>query len=117
VAQTLRIEGIHAEGRHGAREGERDASQPFVVDLEIEVDAGDDDLETTADYRDVIAEVRGVIERESYRIIETIAGRVAEAVAATPGVVACRARVHKPAAAKRLGITDVSAEASAGRAP
>ncbi len=117
MSQTVRIDGIRAEGRHGARVGEREAAQPFVVDLEIEVEAVDDDLDTTADYREVIAEVRGLIERESYRIIETLAERVAEAVAAMSGAVLCRARVHKPAAAERLGVADISAEATAGRAP
>lgn len=117
MSQTVRIDGIRAEGRHGAREGERDTAQPFVVDLEIEVEAADDDLGTTADYREVIAQVRGLIERESYRIIETLAERVAEAVAAMPGAVVCRARVHKPAAAERLEVTDISAEATAGRTP
>lgn len=116
MPQTLRIEGIRAEGRHGAREGERDASQPFVSDLEIEVEAGGDDLATTADYREVVGEVRRVIEQESYRIIETLAERVAEAVVAIPNVITCRARVHKPAAADRLRTTDVWAEATAGRA-
>jgi dihydroneopterin aldolase len=115
MGQTLRIEGIRAEGRHGAREGERDASQPFVVDLEVEVEAAGDDLGTTADYREIVAAVRSVIERESHRIIETLAERVAETVSATPNVVTCRARVHKPSAAKRLGIADVWAEATVGR--
>jgi hypothetical protein len=31
--------------------------------------------------------------------------------------VVCRARVHKPAAAERLGVTDISAEATAGGTP
>jgi dihydroneopterin aldolase len=117
VSQTLRINGIRAEGRHGAREGERDAAQPFVVDVEIEVEATDDDLETTADYRAVVDEIRALIEKESHRIIETLAERVAQTVAAMSGVAVCRARVHKPAAAQRLGIDDVTAEATAGRAP
>jgi dihydroneopterin aldolase len=113
MTQTIRITGIRAEGRHGAREGERDRPQPFVVDLEIEVDASGDDLGTTADYREVTSAVRGLIEEESHAIIETIAGRVAETVAAMDGVRTCRAKVHKPEAAGRLEIADVSAESSA----
>jgi dihydroneopterin aldolase len=117
VPQTLHIRGIRADGRHGAREGERDAAQPFVVDLELEVEASGDDLETTADYRDVVTWVKGLIEKESHRIIETLAERIADTVASMEGVSVCRARVHKPAAAERLGIEDVAAEATAGRAP
>ncbi|HEV3473800.1 MAG TPA: dihydroneopterin aldolase [Actinomycetota bacterium] len=117
MPQSLRIDGIRAEGRHGAREGERDAPQPFTVDLEIEVNAVDDELDTTADYREVVTTVRELIEKESHRIIETLAERIAQTVAGMSGVRACRARIHKPAAAERLGIADVTAEATASRAP
>ncbi|MGH2661429.1 MAG: dihydroneopterin aldolase [Actinomycetota bacterium] len=113
MPQVLRLTGIRAEGRHGARAGERDRPQPFVVDLEIEVDAQGDDLTTTADYREATAAVRGLIEAESHAIIETIAERLAHTVAGLTGVRSCRVVVHKPEAATRLGLEDVSAEASA----
>lgn len=110
---VLRITGIRTEGRHGASDGERDAPQPFVVDLVVGVEAGDD-LTETADYREVIDVVREVVAGESHAIIETIAERVAAAVAEVPGAVSCRALVHKPAAADRLGVASISAEATAG---
>lgn len=113
MPQTLRITGIRAEGKHGARAGERDQPQPFVVDLELVVDPRDDDLSTTADYRDVIASVRTLVETESHALIETLAQRVAALVAGLAGVRSCRAQVHKPAAAERLEVLDLSAEARA----
>jgi dihydroneopterin aldolase len=113
VTQVVRVRGLRAEGRHGARASERRAPQPFVVDLELVVDAEDDDLATTGDYRAVVAAAREVVERESVALIETLAGRIAGAVGALPGVRSCRAIVHKPLAAERLGVADVSAEASA----
>lgn len=115
MPQVLRIDGIRAEGRHGARQGERDRPQPFVIDLEIGVEAGGDDIGTTADYREVVEAVRDVIAGESHALIETIAQRVAGEVAALAGVRSCRAIVHKPAAADRLNVADVSAAASAER--
>jgi dihydroneopterin aldolase len=119
MAQTLRIEGIRAEGRHGASDGEREAAQPFVVDLEIEVEAAGDTIEQTADYREIAAAVRAVIEQESHTLIETMARRVAQVVADLGRVRMCRAVVHKPNAADRHGVGDVSAEgaASGGAAP
>ena len=111
MPQTIRITGIRAEGRHGARAGERDEPQPFVIDLDLEVDASGDDLETTADYRPVTETVRRVVTDESMTLIETMAERIAEEVAAMPGVRRCRALVHKPWAAERLQTTDISAEA------
>jgi dihydroneopterin aldolase len=113
VPQVVRLAEIRAEGRHGASPGERDGAQPFVVDLEIEVDPGEDHIDATGDYRDVVAAVKATVEGESVTLIETLARRVASAVAAVPGVVSCRAVVHKPLAANRLGVSDVSAEAIA----
>ncbi|HEX9891339.1 MAG TPA: dihydroneopterin aldolase [Actinomycetota bacterium] len=114
MPQLIRVTGIEATGRHGASRGERDAAQSFLVDLEVVVQAEGDDLASTADYRELVAAARRVIEEESHAIIETIAERVAAAAAAVPGVLTVRAVVHKPAAAGRLEVDDVSAEATAG---
>ena len=111
MPQTIHITGIRAAGRHGARAGERDEPQPFVVDLELEVDATDDDLGTTADYRPVTEAVRRVVTEESMTLIETMAERIAGEVAAMPGVRRCRATVHKPWAAERLQTSDICAAA------
>jgi dihydroneopterin aldolase len=114
VPQVIRVRGIRAEGRHGASAGERDDPQPFEVDLEVEVEAAGDDLDTTADYREVVAAVLALIEGQPVTLIETLAGRIADAVAGISGVRSCRAVVHKPLAAERLGVDDVSAEAVSG---
>ena len=111
----IRIHGIRCEGRHGVPDEERERPQPFVVDLEIEVDAGEDDLSATADYDGVLRVVRGLVSTESFHLIETLARRIAEVVATQPGSVSCRATVHKPKVAGSLGVEDVSAEAVAGR--
>ncbi len=84
-----------------------------MIDLEIAVEPGEDDLSLTADYEQVVPVVRGLVATESYRLIETLARRVAEVVARMPGAVRCRALVRKPAAAERLGIGEVLAEAEA----
>jgi FolB domain-containing protein len=111
---TLRLTGIEASGKHGASDGERDASQPFVIDLVLGVEPAGDDLNTTGDYRDIARRVRETVEGTSYSIIEALASRVADEVAAVGGVAWCRAVVHKPRAAERHGMTDVSAEATSG---
>jgi dihydroneopterin aldolase/2-amino-4-hydroxy-6-hydroxymethyldihydropteridine diphosphokinase len=111
VAEVVRISGIQAEGRHGVLEWERERAQAFVVDLELEVDAAGDDLTTTADYARVVPAVEDLVSGESYRLIETLARRIAEVVARMDGVRSCRATVHKPGAADTLGVADVSAEA------
>ena len=108
---TLDLRGIRAAGRHGAGAGERDEPQEFIVDLELEVEARADVLEKAADYRELIEIVRKTVETESLVLLETLAGAVADAVRAVPRVRSVRATVHKPEAAARLGLLDISASA------
>jgi 7,8-dihydroneopterin aldolase/epimerase/oxygenase len=113
----LFLSGIRAEGRHGARTGEKDEPQPFVVDLDLEVETRDDSIEGTADYRDITDAVREVIEQGSFDLIETMADEVARRIAAMPQVANATAVVHKPNAAGRLGIDGVAAAATATGGP
>lgn len=113
MTERVRLLGIEVEGRHGVRQDEQEHPQPFQIDLELVVEVVDDDLATTADYEEVVALVRDVVSTESHRLIETLARRVAEAVARLPGVGSCRAVVGKPRAAGRLNVGVVSAEATA----
>lgn len=114
MSVRLRLTGIEVAGRHGASAGERDEAQRFIVDLEVEVDPSADELEATADYRRIIAATREIVEKESVVLLETLAERISAGVETVPGVLECRATVHKPNAAGRLGVGDISAEA--GRA-
>ena len=109
----LFLSGIRAEGRHGARPGEKDEPQPFVVDLDLEVEVHDDSIEVTADYRGITDAVREVIERESFDLIESMADAIARRVASIAPVTTATAVVHKPNAAARLGIDGVAAAATA----
>jgi dihydroneopterin aldolase len=109
----LFLSGIRAEGHHGARHGEKDAAQPFVVDLDIEVRVADDDIGSTADYRGVSEAVRAIVSERSFDLIEVMATEIASAVRAMPNVVKATAVVHKPNAATRLDIDGVAAAATA----
>lgn len=108
----LFLSGIRAEGRHGARPGEKDQPQPFVVDLDLEVEAARDSIEATADYRGITDAVREVVERGSFDLIEAMAGAIARRLASIPHVAKVTVVVHKPDAAARLGIDGVAAAAS-----
>ena len=113
----LFLSGIRAEGRHGARPGEKDEPQPFVVDLDLEVEPRDDSIEATADYREITDAVRGIIELESFDLIESMADAIARRIASISPVASATAVVHKPNAAGRLGIDGVAAAATATRGP
>jgi dihydroneopterin aldolase len=110
----LFLSGIRANGRHGARPGEKDEPQEFVVDLDLDVTVSGDDIVGTADYRTITETVRAVVENESYDLIEVLARAVAAAVVGLDNVARVTAVVHKPNAAARLGIDGVAAAASAG---
>lgn len=105
----LFLSGIRADGRHGARPGEKDEPQPFVVDLDLEVEVGEDAIEGTADYRGIIEAVRAVVTDGSFDLIETMAEQVAQVCLGIERVMRATVVVHKPNAATRLAIDGVAA--------
>jgi dihydroneopterin aldolase len=105
----LFLSGIRADGRHGARPGEKDEAQAFVVDLDLEVDVGDDVIDGTADYRQVSERAREVVEQGSFDLIETMAEAIGQACLGFDRVLRVTVVVHKPGAAQRLGIDGVAA--------
>ena len=109
----LFLSGIRAAGRHGARPGEKDEPQDFVVDLDIEVNVGDDDIAGTADYRGITDTVRAVVQEGSFDLIESMAAAIAEDVLRIDRIERVTAVVHKPNAAGRLGIDGVAAAVTA----
>lgn len=110
----LFLSGIKCEGRHGANPGEKDAPQPFVVDLDLDVEVEGDDIAMTADYRAIAKGVRDVVANESVDLLEILAHAVASAVAAMPNVRRATAVVHKPIAARSVGLDGVAAGATVG---
>jgi dihydroneopterin aldolase len=109
----LFLSGIRASGRHGARPGEKDEPQDLVIDLDVEVNVGDDDIEGTADYREITETVRSIVEERSFDLIESMAAAIADEILSFDRVVRVTAVVHKPNAAGRLGIDGVAAAATA----
>jgi len=105
----LFLSGIRAEGHHGARPGEKDALQPFVVDLDLEVEVTGDDIDATADYRGVTERVRAVVAEGSFDLIEAMAAAIADVCIGIAPIARATVVVHKPNAATRLGIDGVAA--------
>lgn len=113
TATRLFLTGIRCSGHHGANPGEKDEAQDFVVDLDVEVEVTADAIDGTADYRGLIRTARETVEGGRFDLLESIAGAVATAVAAQPGVVRATAIVHKPAAAHSNDVQGVAAAAAA----
>lgn len=96
----ITLTGLEATGFHGVFEHERMQGQRFVVDLRLwgAFDCDADDLEKTLDYSKISGLVVAQIESDPVNLIETLAGRIANAVLMEPLVTAAEVTVHKPEA-------------------
>jgi dihydroneopterin aldolase len=110
----LFLTGIRCEGRHGANPGEKDTPQPFVVDLDLDVRVDGDHVDETADYRAVAQAARDTVAGTSFDLLESLAGAVAQAVFGMDRVTRVTAVVHKPNAARSVGVEGIAAASSAG---
>jgi len=84
----IEIRGLTVRGVHGVLAEERERSQPFVVDLDLEVDlveaGASDQLAATVDYAAVTDVTVGLIGGPtSYALLETLATAIADAVLGT----------------------------------
>jgi dihydroneopterin aldolase len=95
----IALQGMSFSGRHGVGAAEREHSQRFKVDIEVDIDLSEagrtDGLTDTIDYRKLRAIAKETIEGESVNLIETLATRIAEGVLAFPKVRAVTVRVAK----------------------
>lgn len=96
------LQGMEFHGYHGVLPEERALGQPFIVDLELELDlrpAGEsDDLELTVNYARVFELVGSVVRGKPHRLIEAVAEDIASAVLERFPVAASTVRVKKPQA-------------------
>ena len=110
ASTRILLTGIQAEGRHGANPGERLEAQPFVVDLDVLLEVERDELDGTIDYRALVDLARSTVSSTSVDLLESLAAAVAQALFDLSAVLEVTATVHKPRAARSMGIEDVSAE-------
>jgi dihydroneopterin aldolase len=96
----LELHGIELHGRHGVDEDERRDGQTFLVDVTLQVaEPPEDSVGATYDYRRARDVVRTVNERARYRLLETFAAAVANALAAEPEIERASVRIRKPGVA------------------
>jgi dihydroneopterin aldolase len=96
----VEVHGLELFGRHGVGEDERRDGQTFLVDVELDVDEPREDaIEATVDYRQVRDVARAVSDARSYRLLETLAAAIAEALVDGLPVERVQVRVRKPGVA------------------
>ena len=107
------LEGMEFYGFHGANPEERALGQPYVVDLEVELDlripGASDRLEDTVSYSHLYRTVKLVMEGESKNLLEAAAQTIADQVLTKFPVKGVRVRVKKPRPPVRGSVIDNAA--------
>lgn len=98
----INLNGMTFFGYHGVYPEEQKLGQKFIIDIEISIDlqqaAATDDLTVTVDYGAVYQQVKQVVEQQQFKLIEALAGRIADVVLVFPGITAVNVKVQKPEA-------------------
>ncbi|HEY0807259.1 MAG TPA: dihydroneopterin aldolase [Pseudonocardiaceae bacterium] len=119
MTDRITLTGLRVRGRHGVFDHERRDGQDFLVDITVWIDldraAATDDLADTLDYGELAARAAAIVGGEPRKLIETVAGAVAEDVMRDERVHAVEVTVHKPAAPIPLTFADVSVTARRSR--
>lgn len=94
---VVEIAGLQVDGRHGALEAERESLQPFLYDVQLELDEpAADALVHTVDYREVVSLIREVSRSREFQLLESLAGTLADALLERFPVDSASVRVRKP---------------------
>jgi dihydroneopterin aldolase len=106
------IKGLSLHAYHGVMAHEAKVGQSFSIDLDLEIDlsaaARSDKVMDTVSYDKVVDCAREAFSAQRFRLIETAAGRVADAVlAAFPRVNSIEVTIHKPHAPIAATFSDV----------
>ena len=95
----IHLEGLSLFGHHGATAIERRVGTRLGVDVVVDVESTraetSDRLADTVSYDVIEATTRRIVEGESYRLLEVLAGRVAQSLAELPRVRGCTVRLTK----------------------
>ena len=100
-ADRIILTGMQFYGFHGVNPEERSLGQPFVVDLDAELDlcaaSVSDRLTDTVSYTDLYRAAKNVMEGAPRNLLEAAAGAIASSVLERhPAISAVRVRVQKP---------------------
>lgn len=97
---VISLTGVRAHGRHGANPGERDAEQPFDLEIHVEMDLTDasfsDDLGDTLNYAELHERVVGIVQSTSFELLERLAAEILNAVFRDPRAVRAEVCIAKP---------------------
>ena len=100
MSDRILLNGMVFYGHHGVNPQEKELGQPFVVDLELELDLKapgiSDDLKDTVNYSRVYQVVRETVAGPSRNLLESLAEGVAQQILHSFPVQGVRVKVNKP---------------------
>jgi len=110
----LRIIGLAVSALIGVHAWERRVRQPVRIDIEFDTDAAHaaaiDDLDQAHDYGAIARRVTELVGRSDYKLIETLAERIARCVLDEFHLMRVRVVVHKPNAVPTALDTSIEIE-------
>ena len=119
MTDRIELRGLTVRGHHGVFEHERRDGQDFVVDITVWIDlataAESDDLADTLDYGTLAKGAADIVAGRPRKLIETVAGEIADEVMVDERVHAVEVVVHKPSAPIPLAFADVAVTARRSR--
>ena len=112
MSDTVFVTGLSLHAYHGVMQHEAEIGQTFKLDLVLDIDLSaasqSDKLADTVGYDQVVEVASNAFCAQRYRLVETAAGAVADAVLdAFPKVTAVEVTVHKPHAPIAATFDDV----------
>ncbi|NCO39150.1 MAG: dihydroneopterin aldolase [Armatimonadetes bacterium] len=100
MQDKILLHGLVFHGYHGCLPAEQELGQKFVVDVDLWMDlkrpGNTDAIEATVDYSAVYAEIRKVVERRKFQLLEALATNIAATIFAQFPVDQIRVAVKKP---------------------
>ena len=97
---VIRLKNMTFYAHHGYYEAERELGQKFEVDIELKRDlrpaARQDDLQQTVDYRAIFNIAKDTFENYKFKLIESVAERIADKILLLPEIHNVLIRVRKP---------------------
>jgi dihydroneopterin aldolase len=97
---VIKLTNIVFYAHHGYYEAERELGQRFEVDIEVGCDLQQavktDDLKSTIDYRHIYAIAKDAFENNKFKLLETVANRIAAQIIQLNLVQSVLIRVRKP---------------------
>ncbi|MGH6683288.1 MAG: dihydroneopterin aldolase [Pseudolabrys sp.] len=112
MSDRIFVNGLSLHAYHGVMAYESKVGQTFTIDLELEIDlanaARSDKVADTVSYDKVVACASDAFCMQRYKLIETAAGKVADAVlAGFARVHKIKVTIHKPHAPIAATFSDV----------